>query len=271
MTRSWLVLTIIVQILNAFMLNAWLVVIVTACLCLPMVNASTSFPDIAFSTFSQSIQDQFGTEIKIATVITLLLSLTNNTDMLNLHSRQKHPSGEGEIKQTVSGWMKAFVWRLQGHLGAEIDTLFQPSDNLPMLSRDARITRIGRKIDTIVETLQLTPYTADGQFRRWLGNIPDITPVRLLCPITAECHTCKCAIHQAVRERDVPAVNLCEGAKVHHNVALLTGSCTRCQVQLIPYVDFDRVLISRHDRYDTPQIMSDIQSLKVQDNFTGLI
>ena len=271
MIHSWLALTIVIQILNVLMLHAWLVVIVTTCLCLPMVNASTPFPDIAFSTFSLSIQEQFGTEIKLVTVLTLLLSLTNNTDMLNLHARQKHPSGQGEIRQTVSGWMKAFVWRLQDHLGAKFDTLIQPSDNLPMLSRDARITRIGRKIDTIVETLQLTPYTANGQFRRWLGKIPEITPVRLLCPITAECRTCKYAIHQVVRERDVPAVNLCEGANVQPNVSLLTGSCTRCQVQLIPLVDIDRVLISKHHRYDTPQITSDIQSLKVQDNFTGLI
>jgi hypothetical protein len=259
------------QILNALMLNAWLLVIVIASLCLPMVNASAPFPDIAFSTFSQSIQDQFGTEIKLATVLTLLLSLTNNTDMLNLHSRQKHPSGEGEIKQTVSGWMKAFIWRLQSHLGAEIDTLFQPSDNLPVLSRDARITRIGHKIDTIVETLQLTPYTTNGQFRGWLGNIPDLTPVRLLCPITAQCCICKRAIRQVVRERDVPVVNLCEGAKIHHDVALLTGSCTKCQVQRIPHVDFGRVLISEQHRYDTLQIMSDTQSLKIQDNFAGHI
>ena len=220
------------RILNTLALNSWLVAIIIACLWCPLVDAAptTPFPDIAFSTFSQSIQDQFGTEIKLATVLTLLLSLTNNTDMLNLHARQKNPVCQGEIKQTVSGWMKAFVWRLQGHLGAEIDTLFQPSDNLPALSRDARITRIGRKIDVMVETLQLTPYTTSGRLQGWLGNIPDIAPIRLLCPITAECRICKCAIHQIVRERDVPYVNLCEGAKVHHDVALLTGSCTRCQV-----------------------------------------
>jgi hypothetical protein len=88
MSHSWLALTIIMHILHVLMLKAWLVVIATACLCLPLVNAaSTPFPNIAFSTFSQSIQDQFGTEIKLATVLTLLLSLTNNSDMLNLHSR----------------------------------------------------------------------------------------------------------------------------------------------------------------------------------------
>jgi hypothetical protein len=220
-----------IRVLNALVLNVWLTAVLVACWFLPIVEATTTpFPDIAFLTFSQSIQDHFSTDIKLSTVVTLLLSLTNNTELLNLHARQQNPLCHGEIKQTVSGWMKAFVWRLQSHLGAATDTLFQPSDNLATLSRDSRITRIGRKLDAIVQTLQLTPYTTGGRHQGWLGNITDITPIQLLCPSTAECHSCRRALHQVVRERDVPDITLCWGSTVYHDVSLLTGACNGCQV-----------------------------------------
>ena len=221
--------------LQLLKLNHWMLVMVVSLLYLPSVGATsaTAFPDIPFATFSRLIQDQFGPHIKLTTVLTILFSLTSNTDLLNLHARQKHPSEEGEIMQRVSGWMKAFVWSLQDHLGNVTDTLFKLSDNMLGLSRDARITAIGRKMDSLVDGLQLTPYARDGQRNAWLGKISGITPVRLLCPNTAECLTphCQRALHQVVREKHVSHVTLCEGTTVHHKVALLTGSCTVCQVQ----------------------------------------
>jgi hypothetical protein len=210
-----------------------MLVMIVSMLCLPSVGAtSTAFPDIPFATFSQLIQDQFGPQIKLTTVLIILFSLTSNTDLLNLHAQQKHPHQDGEITQRVSGWMKAFVWSLQDHLGNTTDTLFKVSDNMHGLSRDARITSIGRKMDSLVDGLQLTPYAHDGQRNAWLGKIPGITPVRLLCPNAAECATphCQRALHQVVREKNVSHVTLCEGTTVHHKVALLTGGCTMCQV-----------------------------------------
>jgi hypothetical protein len=123
---------------------------------------------------------------------------------------------------------------MQNHLGDVTDTLFKPSDNMLDLSRDARFTKIGRKMDSLVDGLQLTPYARGGQHKAWLGNISGIVPVRLLCPNTAECPTphCQRALHQVVREKNISHVTLCEGTTVHHQVALLTGSCTVCQVQL---------------------------------------
>jgi hypothetical protein len=223
--------TILLQLLQ---LNVWMVVMVSM-IWLPSVSATsaTAFPDIPFATFSQLIQEQFGPHVTLTTVLVILLSLTSNTDLLNLHARQKHPSEDGEITQRVSGWMKAFVWSLQSHLGNATDTLFKPSENMLGLSQDARITNIGRKLDSLVDGLHLTPYTHEGQRNGWLGKISGITPVRLLCPNTAECPTphCRRALHQVIREKNISHVTLCEGTTVHHQVALLTGGCTMCQVQ----------------------------------------
>lgn len=195
---------------------------------------TTPFPDLPFADFSQLILGQFGSQIKLTTVLMILFSLTQNSNMLNLHARQQHPQCDGEIRVTVTGWMKAFVWSLQNRLGATTDDLFQPSDgSLP--SRDARITTIGRKVDNIVQGLGLMPYHRNGQFRMWLGQISDtdIAPIRLLCPNIAECMTEDCeprALRQTTREHNIPRVILCEGTQVYHDVALTTGFCPSCEV-----------------------------------------
>lgn len=225
----------VMTFLQMLKLNTCTVIMVMAILYLPVVGATsttTPFPDISFTTFSNLIQDQFGPHIKLTTVLLILFSLTSNTDLLNLHARQKNPHQEGEITQRVSSWMKAFVWSLQDHLGDVADTLFKPSDNALSLSPNARTTSIGRKMDAMVETLQLTPSTLTGQPDAWLGTISGITPIRVLCPNTAECQTLRCrrALRQVSRQRDVSRVTLCEGTTVYHNVALLIGGCTRCQV-----------------------------------------
>lgn len=233
--RSLLVMIMVATCMELLKLNVWAVILAVAMLYLPLVGATsttTPFPDIPFTTFSTLIVDQFGSQITLSTVLLILLSLTSNTDLLNLHARQKTPQKEGEITQRVSSWMKAFVWSLQDHLGDVTETLFKPLDNMQGLSRDARTTTIGRKIDAVVEGLQLTPSTINGQPHAWLGTISQITPIRVLCPNTAECQTSHCgrALRQVVRERDVSHVTLCEGTIVYHNVALLTGACGRCQV-----------------------------------------
>jgi hypothetical protein len=111
----------------------WLLALLTGIALLPTVHAlppTTPFPDILFTDFSQLIQDQFGADITLTTVLLILFSLTSNPDLLNLHARQQNPTCSGELRQAVTGWMKAFVWSLQNRLGSTTDDLFQPSDGL---------------------------------------------------------------------------------------------------------------------------------------------
>ena len=66
---------------------------------LPLVSASPemdTFPDIPFRVFSGFVANQFGPEITLATVLTVVFSLTENTDLLNLHAQQQHPTSHGE-------------------------------------------------------------------------------------------------------------------------------------------------------------------------------
>ena len=107
------------------------------CLC---IYTSIPFPDMPFSEFSGFVESHFGPDITLCTVLTILFSVTENTALLNLHARQQHPTVAGEIRQQVSGWMKAFVWTLQRRLGSATNTLFRSSDGLRTLSSDGRIT-----------------------------------------------------------------------------------------------------------------------------------
>jgi hypothetical protein len=221
----------------------WLLALLAGITLLPTAHAlpTTPFPDILFTDFSQLIQDQFGADITLTTVLLILFSLTSNPDLLNLHARQQNPTCSGELRQSVTGWMKAFVWSLQNRLGSTMDDLFQPSDGLPHMTRDQRLTAIGEKMDNVVHGLGLYPYNQRGRLRQWIGEIDDssISPIRLLCPSNAMCVTGDCeprALLQDTRERNVAQVTLCQGTQVFHDVAVLTGRCPSCKVSVCLFV-----------------------------------
>ena len=75
-------------------------------LCLPTVAAMPDqhpFPDITFKVFNEFVTQNFSSRVSLATVLLVLFSLTENTDLLNLHGQQINPYLQGEKKQTISG------------------------------------------------------------------------------------------------------------------------------------------------------------------------
>ena len=76
---------------------------------IPFVSASPTtqpFPDISFKLFSAFVEQTFGSNISLATVLLLLYTMTENPELLNLHACQQHPV-EGENKTVTSGWIRA--------------------------------------------------------------------------------------------------------------------------------------------------------------------
>ena len=89
------------------------------------VSSQQSFPNILFSTFSNTIQSSFGPNVTLATVLAILFTLVENPDLLNLHFCQKNPQYSGENKIQVSGWMIALVNTPANQLGNKrTETLF---------------------------------------------------------------------------------------------------------------------------------------------------
>jgi hypothetical protein len=56
---------------------------------LPTVSAlpnEVAFPDITFREFNNLVQENFGTDVSLATVLMVLFTLTNNPTLLSLHA-----------------------------------------------------------------------------------------------------------------------------------------------------------------------------------------
>ena len=89
-----------------------------ALLFIPHVVASPelgAFPSMDFSDF---ILGKFGPTISLTTVITLLLSMTNNTELVTLHFKQAEKGGS-------TAWMKCLACAIKDQLGpVRTQTLF---------------------------------------------------------------------------------------------------------------------------------------------------
>src|ERR1700722_20327472 len=75
---------------------------------LPSASAASSqspFTDLTFQTFAQFIENNFNSKLSMATVLTVLFTMTNNPDLLNLHNRQQKALVEGENNHVMTGWM----------------------------------------------------------------------------------------------------------------------------------------------------------------------
>jgi hypothetical protein len=223
----WLYLLSIVQLPFIVQILFWMALI-------PSVNASQrDFPNITFQSFSQFISSTFHPDISLATVLFLLFSLTENTDLLNLHSRQEQQVYPSEKVTKHTGWMIALVNALLDQLDEETTCHLFTNSN----QEDDRNKVLGVKVDAIAQKLKLLPYTKSNKFKsdRVLPiSHEKIKPVHLLCPSTFTCTTATCnprSLLQFTRERDIPHTKLIIGTTVHNEVPILTGQCPLCDTR----------------------------------------
>jgi hypothetical protein len=201
---------------------------------------SGAFPSIAFKDFSDFILGNFGPTISLSTVITLLLSVTNNTELLSLHFKQAE-------KSRSTSWIKCLARAVKEQLGDDTTkTLFSDAE-LSIIEtatiRDPDITSLAAKLGQFSQALEIYPYNQRGKFTGKLQSISHdcIKPALLICPNSAVCLTAGCnrsSLHQKSRLRDIPHVTLIKGTNIYHNVQLLSGQCGKCET--IYYADHER-------------------------------
>lgn len=196
----------------------------------PVYASQRDFPNISFQSFSLFISSTFHSDISLATVLFLLFSLTENTDLLNLHSRQQQSLYPSEKVTKYSGWLSALVNALLDQLDEETSShLFLYSDY-----EDDRNKLLGEKVHAMAQKLKLLPYTESGQFKsKRVQPISHnkIKAIHLLCPTTFTCTTATCnprSLIQFTRDRDIPHTKLIIGTTIHDNVPVLTGKCPSC-------------------------------------------
>lgn len=210
---------------------------------IPHVVASpdfASFPSIDFKDFSDFILGNFGATISLSTVITLLLSMTNNTELVSLHFKQAEKGGS-------TTWMNCLARAIKEQLGSDatqtLFSAFELSRFETTTTRNSDIISLATKLSKFSQILDLYPYNKKRKFTGTLRTIShnSIQPVLLICPRSSVCLTLGCnrsSLKQNTRSRDIPRVTLIKGTEISHNVQLLSGCCDKCGT--IYYADHER-------------------------------
>ena len=181
---------------------------VTFLLFLPYLR---DFPDITFKVFSGFIKENFSSHITLSTVLLVLFSLTDNTDLLNLHAQQQNPTCKAENKVYISGWLKSLCRALTNRLGEKTGSLLHKSERSSTPSQ--KINLLGEKLDDFEKLLELYPYDKNGKFQGKLEPTSHkaIQPVLIICPNSAFCVAKQCkqrSLLQHTLSNDDPQVTL---------------------------------------------------------------
>ena len=215
----------------------------------PAVYASSDhgpFPNIPFNVFNDFISNKFRENIPLSTVFLIFFTLIENTDLLNLHGRQKIKVVQGEKGRQATGWMKSLSRALYEQIskqGTE-EMLFTSSELLQYTDKEKRITPLTIKLDELAVALNLIPQTKKAPKTKLLPiSQKEIRPVLVICPRSTVCEDMDCSPRSLIQKtttRDVPKVTLIKNTAIYKNVPLLTGECPKCHT--LYSADHERVL-----------------------------
>ena len=71
------------------------------------LSDKATFPDLPFKIFNKFIKENFSAKITLSQVFLILFTLTENPDLLNLHTRQNNSKYEGEFALHLLGGSNA--------------------------------------------------------------------------------------------------------------------------------------------------------------------
>ncbi len=213
--------------------HSWLLVWLIIWLNLiPITSAAPTqaFPNINFEVFSDIITSTFGSDISLATVLTVFFSLLENPDLLNLHFHQQHPQCHRENKIEHSGWILSLTRALTVKLGKKrTETLF-PDE----YEEKDKYNILADMLDSMANDLGLSPYDEDGNYTGKLHPVSTekIQPAHVICPPSFVCSTATCkpqSLVQRTKIQDIPKITLIKGHTIFKNVPVLTGRCRECK------------------------------------------
>ncbi|KIJ92679.1 hypothetical protein K443DRAFT_113196, partial [Laccaria amethystina LaAM-08-1] len=122
---------------------------------------SAPFPDIGFQEFRDFIINNFGNKISLPTVTMMLLSMTNNTELLSLHFKQNPGS-------KATSWIKCLARAIIEQLGDNnADTLFSEYE-LSMFknatARESNVSSLAVKLGEFSHLLGFYPFNNKQKF-----------------------------------------------------------------------------------------------------------
>src|SRR6267378_5953246 len=212
----------------------WLVMIL---LLSPTVYASPesgTFPNLPFNVFNNFINKNFNENISLSTVFLIFFTLIENSDLLNLHARQRIKVLPGEKNTQATGWMKCLSRALYERISEQgmEEMLFTSSELLQFTEEEKRITPLTIKLDELAIALNLIPKAKKAPKTKLLPiSQREIQPVLVICPRSVECEDMTCnsrSLVQKTKLQDIPKVTLIKSTAIYKNVPVLTGRCPTC-------------------------------------------
>jgi hypothetical protein len=207
---------------------------------LPTVTAfpqEQDFPDISFKDFNLFILENFGSKVSLSTVLLVLLSLTNNPELLSLHAKHQLSS-----RLSISGWMNCLAYLLMDRLGETAQELLHKNESTKTMDQQDQARALAKKLDKFAKLLDLYPVNSSDQFLGKLKTISNaaIEPVHIIAPHTSECVTEGCnsnALSKETKRSQIPEVCLIKGTTVYEKAYVVAGKCLKCKT--IYYADHE--------------------------------
>jgi hypothetical protein len=157
------------------------------------MSDQTEFPDIQFATFSKFILKEFSPSISLATVLTLLFSLIENTELLNLHARQQYSLHKEERCVMTSSWIKHLSQAVYAKLQVNDSDLLLNNDYHTGITHNQLYSNLGIRLDNLAKSMNLIQFTKRGK----LAPLKPISHKKIeaayvLCSPSYECQTKSC-------------------------------------------------------------------------------
>ena len=159
--------------------------------------------------------------------------MTENPDILSLHSRQKYSLLKGENVSSINGWIKSLSAAVFTKVDSSRSKLLHESDYYEGISDKHIISNIAVKLDKLAQHLKLVKYNKKGHLKSNLKPISykAIEAVHIICPNSYQCVTDGCGFRslvQTTKKRDIPLVTLIKNNVIYEKVPVLTGKCPNC-------------------------------------------
>ena len=168
-SQLFLGISMLLHIIGSMPLFGMMILFMLFC---PGVHAATTegaFPNITFEVFSAFILNTFGPKISLSTVLMLLFTLNENTDLLNLHAHSHSKQFKHEQVHSSSTWMNALSHGIQQNTSTKrMKSLFK-QDEMPedVLGEDAT-ELTSRKLYAFANLLGLNSCGSDRKFKQKL-------------------------------------------------------------------------------------------------------
>jgi hypothetical protein len=173
----WMICGMVLCIIRSLLACSWSAILLMGLI--PVVSASPNheaLSNITFQTFAEFIEENFSSTVSLATVLVTLFTISDNSDLLNLHSRMQHPK-MGERGQTITAWIKALACALKEKLGENnTKRLFKRSEEMSDLDNEQLNQGLAVKLDALYQLLDISPYNdQDERQPIYKGSKEDFT------------------------------------------------------------------------------------------------